>query len=85
MTTLDRGTKVRLSVLTKPLNPSADLDPIGAYFEGLWLGTATPTDLEDLVERTSCIEYIESFASFVPGANVDHLRSVVAAIEVMDL
>jgi len=36
MLILDRATKVRLTVVSKPLNPSADLDVIGACVEGLW-------------------------------------------------
>jgi hypothetical protein len=81
---LDRDTKVRLPVVTRPLNPSADLDAIGAYVEGLWSGSASAEDLADLVERTSCIEHIESFAALVPHANIDHLKGVVAMIQVMD-
>ncbi len=81
---LDTHTKVRLTVVSKPLNPSADLEAIGAYVEGLWSGNATSKDLEGLVERTNCIEHIENFTALVPGANVDHLNGVVAMIEVTD-
>ena len=81
---LDRDTKVRLTVLTKPINASADRNAIGAYVEGLWSGSTGMRKLEDLVEQTSCVEHIENFVALVPGANVEHLKGIVAMIEVMD-
>jgi len=81
---LDRDTRVRLTIVTKPLNPSADLEAIARYLDGLWSGTAKQEDLEDLVERTSSIEHIENFAALVPGVNVAHLGGFVAMVEVME-
>lgn len=80
---LDRTTKTTLTINTRALNPSADLTALGQYLDALWSG-AEPSVLEALVETTNSIEHIEKFAAVVPGANVDHLRGVVAVIEVME-
>ncbi len=50
----------------------------------VWTVTPTLPELRELVEATWCVDYIESFAADVPGADVDRLDGMLAVIEVME-
>lgn len=80
---LDDGTKAALTIQHRPLNRSAKLDAMGSYLKAVWTGTPTLLELQDIVEATWCVDYIESFAANVPGADVNKLNGVMAVIEVM--
>lgn len=81
---LDDATKAALTIQHRPLNRSAKIDAMGTYLKAVWTSTPTLPELQELVEATWCVDYVESFAANVPGASVDRLNGVVAVIEVME-
>jgi hypothetical protein len=81
---LDDDTKAALTIQHRPLNMSAKIEVMGVYLKAVWTGSGTVPGLQDLVEATWCVDYIESFAANVQGADVDRLNEVVAVIEVME-
>jgi len=81
---LDDSTRAALTIQHRALNRSAKLDAMGLYLKAVWTGTPTLLDLQDMVEATWCVDYIEGFAANVRGADMGRLNGVLAVIEVME-
>jgi hypothetical protein len=76
--------KTILTIQRGPLNRSVRFDGIREYMKALWSSNPTLAELQDLVEDTWCADYIENFANHIPGADVNHLRGLLAILVVME-